>query len=95
MKTRWYPRGIQQLVSIYELPELRGEGWFRPTQPKSQDLSKSAFSGVVVGGGGRCGVPEQLNPKCHDLSKSAWGGVVVQTNIPEILEWGHSRNFEP
>ena len=22
------------------------------------------------------------------------GGVVVQTNIPEILEWGHSRNFE-
>ena len=21
--------------------------------------------------------------------------MVVQTNIPEILEWGHSRNFEP
>ena len=21
--------------------------------------------------------------------------VVFQTNIPEILEWGHSRNFEP
>ena len=23
------------------------------------------------------------------------GGGVLQTNIPEILEWGHSRNFEP
>ena len=22
-------------------------------------------------------------------------GVVVQANIPEILEWGHSRNFAP
>ena len=23
------------------------------------------------------------------------GGGGVQTNIPEILEWGHSRNFKP
>ena len=23
------------------------------------------------------------------------GGGGFQTNIPEILEWGHSRNFEP
>ena len=55
---------------------------------------KSVFSG---GGGGGLGVPDQLNPKCQDLSKSAWGGGGVQTNtnIYEILEWGHSRNFEP
>ena len=100
MKTRSYPQGIQQLVSTYELPELRGGGWFRPTQPKSQDLSKSAFSGVVVGGGGRGGgVVVQNNSTqsamiCPNLHGGG-GGVVVQTNIPEILEWGHSRNFEP
>ena len=23
----------------------------------------------------------------------SWG--ILQTNIPEILEWGHSRNLEP
>ena len=49
-------------------------------------------------------VQTNANPKCQDLSKSEFSGgggvvvrrvVVVQTNIPEILEWGHSRNFEP
>ena len=41
-------------------------------------------------------VPDQLNPKCQDLAKSdlGGGGGVIQTNIPEILEWRHSRNFE-
>ena len=24
-----------------------------------------------------------------------WGRGVLKTNIAEILEWGHSRNFEP
>ena len=65
----------------------------RPTQPK---VPRSVQTCIFQGGGGG---PDQLNPKCQDLSKSAfsgWGGgvVVVQTNIPEILEWGHSRNFE-
>ena len=56
---------------------------------------QSAKICIFRGGGG----PDQLNPKCQDLSKSAFSGgregLVVQTNIPEILEWGHSRNFEP
>ena len=26
MLTRWYPRGIQKLVSTYELPETHGGG---------------------------------------------------------------------
>ena len=80
-ETRRYPWGIQWFVSIHQFP----------------DLSKSALSG----GGGSGGGPQQLNPKSQDLSKfvflGGWGwgeGVVVQTNIPEILDWGHSRNFE-
>ena len=52
-KTRWYPRGIQQLVSTYELPETRGGGGGGgPDQlnPKCQDVSKSACSGGLGGG---------------------------------------------
>ena len=29
------------------------------------------------------------------LGMGRWGGRVVQTDISEILEWGHSRNFAP
>ena len=33
---------------------------------------------------------------CPNLHLGGGGkGVVVQENIPEILEWGHSKNFEP
>ena len=36
------------------------------------------------------------NPKCQDLPKFSFSGegVLLQTNIPEILEWGYSRDFE-
>ena len=56
MKTRWYPRGIQKLVSTYELPENRGWGVLHTnSNSKCQDLSKSVSLGGVggwVGGGG-------------------------------------------
>ena len=49
----------------------------------------------VEGGGG----PDQLNQSakiCPNLHLQGVGWVrVVQTTIPEILEGGHSRNFEP
>ena len=69
--TRWYPRGIQQLVSTYELPETRGGAWGGcPDQlnSKCQDLSKSAYLGGGLSG------PDQLNPKCQDLAISAFSG---------------------
>ena len=74
---------------------LTGGGGPDQPNPKWQDLSKSASGGGKEGWGG----PDQLNPKCQDLSKSAFsggaGGVVLQTNIPEIFEWGYSKNVEP
>ena len=86
------PRSVQ--ICIFR---GAGEGWWsRPTQPKvPRSIQICIFSG-----GGRGGCPDRLNPKHQDLSKSAFflgggEGVVAQTNIPEILEWGHSRNFEP
>ena len=86
------------------------EGWSRPTQPKVPRSDQIYNGGVVqtnstqsakicptvhfFGGAG----PDQLNPKFKDLSVQICifgaGGVVVQTKIPEILEYGHSRNFE-
>ena len=50
-------------------------------------------------GGEVCG-PDQLKsqvPRSVQIFIFSGGGrrgLVVQTNIPEILEWGHSRNFE-
>ena len=44
------------------------------------------------GGGGV--LQTNSNPKCQVLTKFSFFGVGgIQTNIPEILEWGHSRNF--
>ena len=69
VEMRWYPRGIQKLVSTYKLPETwKGGGYSRPTQTQSAKTCLNFHWG---------------------------GGGVLQTNIPEILEWGHSRNFEP
>ena len=45
------------------------------------------------GGGAWCSRPTQ--PKVPISVQICMGGGGVQTNIPEILEWGHSRNFEP
>ena len=41
--------------------------------------------------------PDQLKlkvPRSAQIFIFGGVGVVLQTNIPEILEWGHSRNFE-
>ena len=73
------------------------EGWY-PDQLKSQ-VSRSVQTFIWKGGG-------NSNPKCQDLFKFSFvcvcvgggegeAGVMVQTNIPEILECGHSRNFTP
>ena len=55
-------------------------------------------SGQIVtweGGGG--GTPDQLKSQVPSPGHIFifGGGGVLQTNIPEKLEWGHSRNFEP
>ena len=89
---RWYPQGIQKLVSTYELHPNLGVLQTN-SSPKCQDLP--IFSFGIWGGGV---LQTNSSPKCQDLPKFSffWGeGAVLQTNIPEILEWGHSRNFEP
>ena len=42
------------------------------------------------------GTADQLKSKVPSPDQIfIWGdGVLLQTNTPEILEWGHSRNFE-
>ena len=64
-----------------------------------QHMQRVVSRGVTEWGGET--LPSQ-NSKCHNLPKFQFsfdpllgGGEVLQTNIPEILEWGHSRNFEP
>ena len=59
LETRWYPRGIQILVSTY----LLGGGGILASQNwkvlKCQDLHEFQFSGVVVLGEGGCDqIPE-------------------------------------
>ena len=85
---RWYPQGIQKLVSTYELLQILG--YSRPTEVQSAKICPYFHWGGGV-------LQINSSPKCQDLPKfSFWGeGAVLQTNIPEILEWGHSRNFEP
>ena len=55
---------------------------------KCQHLPKFPWGG---GGGGAGATPDQLKLKVPNFHGE---GGVLQTNIPEILEWGHSRNFE-
>ena len=101
-RTRRYSCGVQRLVSTHQQNQVGGWGGGQRggiqtnSNPKCQDLSKLSFG---KGGG------SNSNPKCQDLLNfhlcvcggggGGEGGVVVQTNIPEILECGHSRNFTP
>ena len=59
------------------------------------DQLKSTVHRAGTGEGG--GIQTNSNPKCQFLTKFSFsgGGEKLQTNIPEILEWGHSGNFEP
>ena len=63
-----------------------GGGYSRPTQTQSDKICPNFHWGV------RGLLQTNSNPKCQDLPNfSFFGreGGVVQTNIPEILEWGH------
>ena len=77
------------------------EGWCsRPTQPKVPRSVQICIFGGGGGGGGGVVVSRPTQPKVpRSVQICIWGGggkgVVVQANIPEILEWGHSKNFEP
>ena len=120
-KTRWYPWGIQQLVSTHQLPHKSG-GYSRPTQIQSAKICPNFHFGVGWwaysratqiqsdnicsncnfwrGDNGKGCTPDQLKskvPRSGQIFIGGWGwwGGVLQTNIPEILKWGHSRNFEP
>ena len=79
-------------------------GGLRPTQPK---VPKSVQICIFEGGGDAKICPNlhfsgwgggwwsrPTQPKVPRSVQICMGGV-VQTNIPEILEWGHSRNFGP
>ena len=64
------------------------------SNPKCQDLSKLSF--------GRGGQLKSQVPRSFQIficvcvgGGGGEAGVMVQTNIPEILECGHSRNFTP
>ena len=45
------------------------------------------------GGGGL--LQTNSNSKFLNLAKFSWGGGLLQTNTLKILEWVHSRNFQP
>ena len=77
-KTRWYPWGIQRLVSTYSNRHWDKGGGAGSQNSKCQDLPKFQFSG----GGGCSG--SQI-PKCQDLPKFQffWGGGGVLNQIPE------------
>ena len=93
--TRWYPRGIQILVSTYVLDQYQivcggGEGGKGPDQlnPKCQYECKSRSTQPKV--------PKVAKvPRSSAFPRGAGSeGMMVQTNIPEILDLGHLRNFE-
>ena len=69
------------------------EGYSRSTQIQIPSIWPSFhFQGVFQ---------TNSNPKFQVLTKFSFSGEgkggegVLQTNIPQILEWGHPRNFEP
>ena len=77
--TRWYPRGIQKLVSTYDLPKLQnclnfnlGGGEYSGVRTekysKCQDLLKFQVSG------GYSGVRTKKYSKCQDLLKFQFSG---------------------
>ena len=81
---RWYPWGIQQLVSTYSNRHWLGGGWSGKGQIWTQER-KSEFWKFGVGGGGDL---ESQNPKCQDLPKFQFlgGGVIwkVKTQSAKI-----------
>ena len=98
-RTRRYSCGVQRLVSTHQHMGGGGGGRgvvSRPTQIPIAKICPNIY--LERGRGGNS------NPKCQDLFKFSFvcvcvsgggGGVMVPTNIPEILECGHSRNFTP
>ena len=69
------------------------EGYSRSTQIQIPSIWPSFhFQGVFQ---------TNSNPKFQVLTKFSFSGEgkggegVLQTNIPQILEWGHPRNFKP
>ena len=75
-RTRWYPRGIQELVSTYELPEtlVRGGGYSRPTQTHSAKICPNFH----FRGGGDCG-KVMFSQTCVILSG---GGDLCMMSLP-------------
>ena len=89
--TRWYPWGIQQLVSTYELTETRG-GEDQTNKTQSAKICPNLHYRGGVGGEVFTG-RDQLNPKCQDLSKTAFsrgggggGGARGQTNSTQSVQ---------
>ena len=78
-QTRWYPWGIQRLVSTYSNRHREGGAgvfWKVKKKPKCQDLPKFQW-----GGGGvlesqipKCQDLESQIPKCQDLPKFQFSG---------------------
>ena len=83
-QTRWYPWGIQQLVSTYSNLQLQTgllmgcSGKSKPKVPRSGKIS------IFKGGG----VPESQNPKCQDLAKFQFSGErgVLESQNPKCQD---------
>ena len=78
--TRWYPRGIQQLVSTYELPKTRGG-----VQTNTTQSAKICSNLLFWEGRGWVVVVVQTRPFSGAGGGGGWW----------FKEWGHSWNFEP
>ena len=84
IKTRWYPWGIQRLVSAYSNRQ----------NPKCQDLPKFQFSGgghcqvktqsakicLNFNGGGR--ILSSQNSKCLNFNFGGWGSAKSKLKVP-------------
>ena len=61
------------------------------------EISLHIWAPLNSGGGGAGGggvLQANSNPKCPNFHFREGGGELLQTNIPEKLDWGYSRDFE-
>ena len=75
LQTRWYPRGIQKLVSTYEFPETLGGGVFWG----SQNSMCQVLAKLKIWGGS--GVVKSKSAKSWP-NFNFRGGAILSTQIP-------------
>ena len=67
--TRWYPRGLQKLVSTYKLPETQGRG----STPDQVKLKVPSYAQIFIWAGGS--TPDQVKLKVPSYAQIfIWAG---------------------